>query len=156
MTENDHIWFQEQIAAYLSRGLEGDDLARFESHRDACATCAAKLQAAADADAQLHHLFKEVAPSNSFEDRLIQGLRTDRHRTFKFPTIHPAIRKAAVAAAAVIVLGGFGYVASEQMNRGKIPVLWADARAMKHASDLRHMGAATQPSADGNKGAYRQ
>src|SRR4051794_27131346 len=86
MTEIDHIWFEEQIAAYLSRGLEGGDLARFEAHRDACPLCAAKLQAAREADAQLQELFKSVTPSNVFEDRMIQGLRTQRsHRTLKLP-----------------------------------------------------------------------
>lgn len=154
--ENDHIWFEEQIAAYLSRGLEGEDLSRFEAHRDACADCAGKLQAAASDDRRLHDLFKDVAPSSSFEDRMIQRLRTDRPRRqiFKFPTIHPAIRKAALATAAVVVLGGFGYLATDLMNDGRIPTLWADARLPRRASSLRQIGEAIQLYANENHGAY--
>jgi glycine cleavage system regulatory protein len=156
--ENDHIWFDEQIAAYLSRGLEGEDLSRFESHRDACASCAAKLQGAKDDDARLQALFTNVAPSSSFEDRMIQGLRTGtRHRTLKFPALHPAVRKAAIGVAAVLALGTFGYVASDLMESGHMPRLFADAEAakrMKVASNLRQLGQAIQLYANENKGSY--
>lgn len=154
--ENDHIWFEEQIAAYLSRGLEGEDLARFESHRDACASCAAKLEAARHEDDQLSNLFRDVSPSAGFEDRVIQGLRAKPHRTLKLPTIHPAIRKAAVGVAAVIALGAFGYVSSELMDGGPMPRLFVDTRyaaRMTGKSQRQELGEAPQVSANENKDA---
>ncbi|HTL27956.1 MAG TPA: DUF4349 domain-containing protein [Tepidisphaeraceae bacterium] len=144
--ENDHIWFDEQIAAYLARGLEGDDLARFESHLKSCPDCAAKLETARNEDSQLQDLFRPVSPSASFEDRMIVGLRTSRHRTLRLPAIHPAIKKAALATAAVIVLGGFGYIATEQMGRGHIPVLWSDTRVIGSIAGPG-IQATSQPSA---------
>jgi len=156
-TDNDHIWFEEQIAAYLSRGLEGEDLSRFEVHRDACASCAARLEAARSEDDQLSNLFRDVAPSAGFEDRLIQGLRSKPHRTLKLPRIHPAVRKAAIGVAAVLVLGTFGYIASDLMDTGHMPRLFADARyagRLKAASQLRQLGEAELRGANENKAGY--
>lgn len=55
-----------------------------------------------------------IAPTANFEQNLIDNLRAaTRSRVW----LHPAVRRAAVGVAAVIVLGGFGYIASNAMDR---------------------------------------
>jgi anti-sigma factor RsiW len=129
MTNNEHIWFDEQIATHLAHGLDTDERARFEQHRAACPDCAAKLAQAQAADNETRELFAPVAPSNDFEDRIVQRLRNENPRR---RWIHPAVRRGAIAAAAMLALGTAGYVAYEWMNPSS-----AEQHAIATASNLR-------------------
>src|SRR6202034_543303 len=107
-----HGWFTEQIAIYLTDGLSADERANFEAHAAECADCAAKLAWAKGEDESLRGLFAEIEPAPGFEDRVIQRLRTSGPRTFALSRpirLHPAILRAAGAAAAIVVIGGLGF-----------------------------------------------
>src|SRR5258708_302125 len=107
-----HAWFAEQIAAYLTDGLDAQERTQFEAHRDGCAACAAKLAAAKGEDESLRGLFQGIGPAADFEDRIIQRLRISGRKKFALPRtirLHPMVMRSAGAAAAIIVLGGLGY-----------------------------------------------
>ncbi|WP_428940811.1 DUF4349 domain-containing protein [Fontivita pretiosa] len=139
--ESEHAWFAEQMAAYLAGGLEAGERARLESHAAACVACAGQLRRATEIERRMTALFADAAPAADFEDRLLARLR------FKLPKrrywIHPAIRKAAVAAAAVLLLGGTGFVGSEYLETGRLPD-WSSGSVtrMMSAAKLRQIGQA--------------
>src|SRR5688572_23889288 len=128
-TTHDHTWFTEQIATYLADGLEGDERARFESHAAACPACAAELERARADERRLMEMFDDAAPQAGFEDRIITTLRTQRPRL----TIPTWATKALATAAAVVIVGGVGYVAMEQVQ--------VESRG-RAASNLRQIGQA--------------
>jgi uncharacterized membrane protein YgcG len=136
-----HAWFTEQIAAHLANGLTAEDRQRFETHAAECPACAAALADAAAADARFRQLFADVAPSADFEDRVIQRLRREPRHRFSLPRpnlrLHPAVRRAAVAVAATILIAGVGYVASSVMENRQ-------AQRTQVASNLRQIGHALQ------------
>src|SRR5262245_56726247 len=111
---NEHEWFQDRIADALAGGLPADERQRFETHRAGCADCAREFDALAETEKTMTQLFASAIPTAGFEDRLIAGLRGRAPRL----RINPFVRRAAIAAAAAIVLGGFGWVANHQMERG--------------------------------------
>jgi hypothetical protein len=114
-----HVWFAERISAYLTDGLDAQEISEFESHVGQCALCAAKLAEAKLADETLLGMFEEIGPSAGFEDRVIRRLRTDGRAKFALPRtvrLHPMVMRAAGAAAAIIVLGGLGYNATLMMQ----------------------------------------
>src|SRR5258706_725151 len=113
-----HGEFIERIAAYLSGGLEGAERSKFEDHRDTCASCAAELQRAKDADAMLAGMFADAQPQGGFEDRIVRELRT-MHRPRSLP--HPMVLKVASGVAAAIVLGAVGFIGSYLIENNKLP-----------------------------------
>src|SRR5258706_2284708 len=113
-----HGEFIEHIVAYLSGGLEGAERSKFEDHRDACATCAAELQRAQDADAMLAGMFADAQPQGGFEDRIVRELRT-MHRPRSLP--HPMVLKVASGVAAAILLGAVGFVGNYLIENNKLP-----------------------------------
>src|ERR1051326_2310845 len=66
-------------------------------------------------DAQLANLFRDAVPDGGFEDRMIDRLRLTRAHRLRI-YIHPAVRKAALGVAAAVLLGGFGYVATNAVQ----------------------------------------
>ena len=130
---NEHEWFEEQLAAYLSGALSVEEQMRFEAHRASCIECAKEFEAISETEKTMTQLFAPIAPGLEFEDRLIARLRLRGPRL----RIHPIVRRVAVAAAAAIVLGGFGYVASRQIENGGLDPI-------KFATNLRQIGHATQ------------
>ena len=131
-TTHDHTWFTEQLATYLADGLVGDERARFESHAATCPACAAELDRARGDEQRLAELFDDATPRAGFEDRIIQSLRAYRAPRLSIPTW---AAKALATAAAVAIVGGVGYFATEQVKP-------TDAR-VTNASNLRQIGQAS-------------
>ncbi|MEO6436193.1 MAG: zf-HC2 domain-containing protein, partial [Tepidisphaeraceae bacterium] len=118
-TPIDHATFREQIAAALAGGLSAAELAAFDAHAAACEPCAAEHAAAREAEARMTALFAGAAPVAGFEDRVIQRLRLGRERrNWMQPNwVHPAVRKAVTGVAAAVLLGGFGFVATQVIEK---------------------------------------
>jgi autotransporter-associated beta strand protein len=122
MSANDHDWFHEHATAYAMGGLSAEERTRIESHAAACGECAAHLSAIQEMDASMNHLFASIRPTAGFEQAIIDRLdRPLRLAANLNPRTNPLVRRAAIAAAAAIVLSGFGYVASEKINNGQFP-----------------------------------
>src|SRR3954447_6724155 len=152
-TQSDHTWLTDHTAAALPGGLSADEQARFDAHAAQCADCAAELSAARETEQTMMNLFAATRPMPGLEDRLIGGLRAARNeariedRRAQRMKISPIVQRAAVAAAAVIVLGGFGYVAQQRLVDGTMPgsQVWvADGptRRLNAARDLGQIGQA--------------
>src|SRR2546430_364445 len=130
----EHSWFSEQIASYIAGGLSPESEAQFESHAKICESCAAELNAARELEKKMSTLFAATLPARDFEDRLIAKLRETAPRLRI--NIHPAVNRAAIAAAALLFVGGVGYVANRQMSNGSLPG-FALLDRVRAASDLR-------------------
>ena len=63
-------------------------------------------------DTTLQQLFATAAPAAGFEDRLIAVVRSHQRMRLTVPS---PVKKAAIAAAAVLVVGGVGYLGSQMM-----------------------------------------
>jgi hypothetical protein len=113
-----HGEFIERIAAYLSGGLEGADRSKFEDHREACASCAAELERAQEADSMLAEIFADAQPTGGFEDRIVKELRTI-DRSMSLP--HPMVLKVASGVAAAILLGAVGFVGNHLIQNNQLP-----------------------------------
>ncbi|HZN66944.1 MAG TPA: DUF4349 domain-containing protein [Tepidisphaeraceae bacterium] len=128
-TDTGHDRFRDDVAVYLAGGLHGPDRAAFESHALHCGACGDLLTEAREEDAKMTQLFSAAHPAAGFEDRLVAAFRTgereedlqNKSRLF----IHPMVRRAATGVAAALLLGGFGYVASNAINGGGLPAPWA-------------------------------
>ncbi|MGH7174437.1 MAG: anti-sigma factor family protein, partial [Gemmataceae bacterium] len=114
---SDHAWILENLAAYLTGGLESAERERLETHTVECASCAAVLANTRAMDATLTGLFVEARPSATLEDRVIQTLRKRPTDTWRLPM--PAWL--ALAAAALVLIGFTGAVASQILVQGKFP-----------------------------------
>ena len=66
----EHVWSQEQIAAYLAGGLSSEECERLDRHARECPECAAALSAATHLDRGLGALFASVRPKPGLEDRV--------------------------------------------------------------------------------------
>jgi autotransporter-associated beta strand protein len=117
--DNEHDWFSDQIATYLANGLtDPAERQRFESHAANCAACLAELAQARRMETKMSELFAITMPPADFEDRVVSRLR---FRLDQRPRVHPLVRKAAVAAAVALLLGGTGYVCQNMLTTGKSP-----------------------------------
>ncbi len=106
---SDHAWILENLAAYLTGGLEPAERERLEQHTADCSSCAAALNDARVADAALSGLFVEARPSSTLEDRMIQRLRMRPLDAWRLPV--PAWL--AIAAAALVLISLTGAMASQ-------------------------------------------
>jgi hypothetical protein len=110
---SEHAWTLENLAVYLAGGLESAERERLEQHTADCPPCAAALAAARALDTSLTGLFAESRPSAALEDRLVQALRT---RTARGGLSFPVPGWLAVAAAALLLIGATGVVASQLLD----------------------------------------
>jgi hypothetical protein len=110
----DHTWILENLAAYLADGLEPAERERLEQHVNECAPCAAVLANLRTLDAKLTGLFTETRPNATLEDRMIHTLRNRLSQSFRLPL--PAW--VAIAAAALVLIGFTGAVASQILVNG--------------------------------------
>jgi uncharacterized protein DUF4349/putative zinc finger protein len=106
---SDHAWILENLAAYLTGGLEPAERERLEQHMAECGACAAALNDARAMDAALSGLFAEARPNSALEDRMIQTLRTRPLNAWRLPV--PAWL--AIAAAALVLISLTGAMASQ-------------------------------------------
>jgi hypothetical protein len=147
-----HAAFREQIAAFLTGGLDAEEQARFDAHAAACEACAAELTSAQQAEDRMTALFTSALPPMGFEDGLIQRLRLGSSRRGWNPwaplryapggaqrspgirsmRIHPAIARATAGVAAVLALAGMGYVVNQAVEE-------SSANRVKTASNLRQI-----------------
>ena len=144
MSESEHDWFAEHTAAYVMNGLTDEERARFEQHAATCDTCAAELAKVKQLDQQMNALFATVSPKLGFDEAIIRRLSQR----------NAMVRNAAIAAAAAIMLGGFGYVASELVNNGRLPTFAVTDGRIKVSSNLRQAGQAILLYEQDNKGNY--
>ena len=113
----DHAWVLENLAVYVTGGLEPAERERLEQHTASCEPCAAALADARALDTSLAGLFAEARPNAALEDRLVQTLRT---RAISGGLQMPVPRWLAVAAAALLLTGATGIVASQVLDPGSL------------------------------------
>src|SRR3954452_16952542 len=131
--DTEHTWFTDRIAAAITGGLSADEQSQFDAHTAACETCRRELDELRELEGKMTTLFAPALAGPDFEDRLIARFRdrtTSRlsiasfvERRLRLPAFpqHPAIRRAAATAAAILLLGGFGYVGNDLMQRNRLP-----------------------------------
>lgn len=100
---SEHLWTQENLAAYVADGLDATQRERLERHVAECATCAGDLEAAHALDRKLALLFPR--PDPALEDRTIEQLRTARPR-LRFTRAMQIM--SAAAAVTLLAIGGAG------------------------------------------------
>lgn len=94
----------EMSALYLSRELDANAQAEFQTHLETCPACAAELEHLAEMDARLHDaILSEPADTAAIELRVRTRIR---QRSRHWAAI-------AVAAAAVFAIVGYGLVGSQ-------------------------------------------
>ncbi len=150
---SDHAWILENLAAYLSGGLEASERERLEQHTADCALCAAALNDARALDVALTGLFVETRPSAALEDRLIQTLRNRPPAAWRLPM--PAWL--AVAAAALVLIGFTGAVANQFIVHGKFafPKSWevfSSSMVADAGGDVKNLDQLAQSSREGMLG----
>ena len=70
---SDHVWAQENIAAYVAGGLEASEDERLEKHVADCPTCARLVDEARSLEKKLAPLVLAADPGPSLEDRIDSG-----------------------------------------------------------------------------------
>jgi len=112
--ENEQLdWFRENLAAYIAGGLSPDERERLEQVAQSNDVARTELEEHVAFDLSLRQSAGMDAIVAGLEDRVITALNTSRRWT-----IHPTVRRAALATAACMVLGAFGYLASSEMESG--------------------------------------
>lgn len=111
---SDHAWILENLAAYLTGGLEPAERERLEQHVQGCVPCADALANTRALDVTVTGLFFNVRPSASLEDHAIQTLRKRLAEAWILPV--PALL--GLAAAALVLIGLTGSVASQVLVQG--------------------------------------
>lgn len=107
---SDHAWILENLAAYLTGGLEPAERERLEQHMAECPPCTAALNDARAMDTGLSGLFAEARPNAALEDRVIRALRILQSLR---PRRLPLPGWLAVAAAALVLVGLTGALANQ-------------------------------------------
>jgi hypothetical protein len=154
-SESEHDWFTRQIPSALANGLSAEEQQRFEAHAALCPQCAAGFLDAKAVEKTLDAAFADLRPDAGLEDRIVAEL------PYKFTLPNPKFRRIAAAVAAVILLGGTGYVGLNLMNKRWRPLnqslttLAAGTAANQAASanNLRQIG---QSVLEGNRAATAQ
>src|SRR4051812_42407359 len=106
--DTEHTWFTDRIAAAIAGGLSPDEQSRFDAHVATCEPCRREADELRDLEDRMTTLFAPALAAPDFEDRLIARFRdrTTSRLRLRLPqfTTHPAIRRAAATAAAIILL----------------------------------------------------
>ena len=143
---SDHVWSQEQIAAYIAGGLDAQEAERLEAHARECPACAAAIAAARSLDSGLSSLFAEARPGLELEDRAIHKFRTTSHR----PLLGGWVKRTVAALAAMIILGALGAFAGSLIDGGlPMPGFAARNREAEEAAQRAQHEAAMSEQARG-------
>lgn len=116
----DHLWAQEQIAAFLTDGLDVAERIRFEAHVRDCAECFTSLEAARAFDSGLANLFANARPSPTLEDRTLKSL--ERVTIVPVRKARSWGRHALIGLAATLFIGAFGALTSLIVANGGLPM----------------------------------
>src|SRR5262245_20722083 len=116
MTE--HVWAQENIAAYVIGGLTAEEGERFDGHLAECPVCALAVEEATSLEGRLAPLFVAANPGPALEDRIIHGLPST-------PPPRATLRlsrrgKVGAAAAAVVLIAAMGAGLSSLIERSTL------------------------------------
>ncbi len=114
---SEHVWAQENIAAYVAGGLDPAEGERLEAHLGECTACERAVEEARSLDRRLAPLFASANPGPALEDRVIQALPT--HGFVRRAPLSGK-QKAMLAAAAVVLLAASGAGISMLMERGSL------------------------------------
>ncbi len=131
---SEHLWVQENLAAYLAAGLAAAERDRLEAHVAACPECAGALASAEALDRKLGQLFAAVRPGPDLEDAAILRLRQQAapRRQLRF---RGAARWVS-AAAAVALLAMVGAGISEVLEYGSLDGLFGAGLQMDTRGQL--------------------
>jgi hypothetical protein len=111
----------EQIAAFVTGGLDASETERVETHLRECAICDAAMKDALAIDRRLESLFASAKPGPAFEDRAIRALRVEKAQRAP-KSLRPGWkRKLAWCTAASVGLGLTGAGMSLLAKDGKLP-----------------------------------
>src|SRR5262245_29559147 len=115
---SDHVWVQENIAAYVAGGLAPAEGGRLEQHAAGCALCAHDLDEARSLERRLSPLFARANPGPALEDRIITALPTTPppRRTLSLSRT----QKLLLTAAAVFLFGTIGATMSILVGQGRL------------------------------------
>jgi hypothetical protein len=138
---SDHVWAQENIAAYVAGGLDPVESERLEKHAADCASCAQAIDDARALDRRLAPLFAAANPGPALEDRIIQSLpeKPVRARTLVFSRR----MKIMLGAAAAVMLAVIGAGVSALMEQERIGFPMAATPGFKKGVNL--VGGTIQP-----------
>jgi len=115
---SEHVWSQEQIAAYLAGGLGAVEAERLEVHARECSECAAALERSRRLDSRLGSLFAIGRPGPELEDRALLALRLSRDRT---PAREGWQKRLLIAAGITVFVTSVGFVGS---RADRFPTPW--------------------------------
>ncbi len=103
---SDHVWTQENIAAYVAGGFDASEAERLEKHVADCPACARLVDEARSLEKKLAPLVSLADPGPSLEDRIIQALPSAQAA----PTMRSwlASTKTLLAVAAAVLLAALG------------------------------------------------
>ncbi len=138
MTDTTEHPTPETLDTFIAGGLPAGDHSAVDAHLATCPACSATVKEAATADRAMQTALASAGPDGGFDDRLIAAVRAAALPRPAF-RLHPAVRRAAVAAAAVLVVGGVGYLGAAGMN-GAFD--WRSANRFPSASNLHQIGQA--------------
>ena len=125
--DTDHARFRDDIGAYVAGGLTDAERRAFEAHAAECNECAVALADMVAEENHLNDLFAGARPRIGLEDRIVGYFQAQARHDYRRLRIHlhPAVRRAAIGVAAAVMLGGFGFVASQTINNRGLPTPWA-------------------------------
>jgi hypothetical protein len=130
---SEHVWAQENIAAYVAGGLEASEGERLEEHVADCLACARFVDEARSLEKKLAPLVLAAAPGPALEDRIIQSLppvqATPRMNSLS------GKRKAVLAAAAAMLLAVLGAGVSALIEKKNLGFPAASPVRMAQAVD---------------------
>jgi hypothetical protein len=159
-----HAWVRNNLAAYVTGGLNATARRRLERHVRDCAECARALDEARAVDGDLTALFADVRPGPELEEEAIRRLRR--------PPPRPERRAQAwkvrwlVASAAAVLLASSGAGLSALMDEDKLRFPGAipppqlleglsrgdDSRSVVAQNSLKQVGVATRLEGRGYDG----
>src|SRR5689334_21457271 len=112
--QEDHVWAQESIAAYVVGGLDPAELDRLETHATDCAACRQAIDETRSLERKMAESFVAANPGPALEDRVIRRLPSVPQARIAFPMTRR--NKLLLLAAVSLLLALIGAGGSELMS----------------------------------------
>ena len=147
---SEHVWTQDNIAAYVAGGLQASEAERLEKHVADCAACARDIGEARSLEKKLAPLLLMADPGPALEDRIIQSLPpVEGRRWANKPSRKGKVVMAAAAAVLLAVLGAGVNALIERNGLGfpsALPFTMAKAPEKYRNADLDIIGGTEHPA----------